>query len=194
MCSGLDEWGQVEDFIMPRQTDSLPKQEGSMTCSTPRKNTPLCVQWDLSLKLSVYLHIYLYVCVCVCVVQVFPWCKPKHTCSKLCSCKCNSFRFVLPVYAYFYKVCGQSVSHSVGESVCSEQGNYSMSCVGVWLMRFWSKGWEQRCPGFGPEAQLLIWAKHSYSHIHLTDLRLLHTLQYTCTLLKMQFHLLDISL
>lgn len=50
MFSGFDEWGQVEDFIMCRQTDSLPGQEASMTRLAPRKkNTFLCIL-DLSLK------------------------------------------------------------------------------------------------------------------------------------------------
>lgn len=70
-----------------------------------------------------------------------------------------------------HTVCIKCVIYCVCVCVCISMsfsdGNYSMSCVGVWLMRFWSKGCEHRCPGFSPEAQLLIWEGHSHS-LYLT--------------------------
>lgn len=174
MCSGLDEWGQVEDFIMPRQTDSLSGQEGSMTCPTPRKkkkNTTVYVWQDLPLKFTP--------CVCVCVNTQrcgSGAANLKVHLLKMCSCKCNSVcrlfcLFMHTFTCHVHKVCIHCEWECVFQYVSFSEGNYSVSSVGVWLMRFWSKGSEHRCPGFGPEAQLLIWGDHLYS-LYLTLLRL----------------------
>lgn len=136
MFSGLDEWGQVEDFIIPRQTDSLPGQEVSMTCLTPRKNTHFCV------------------------CRIYPWNRtdarvsaqfwrsdrPEHTGKQRFKKKTQS---ILPFFLGECALCRARARVSV--QLFSE-GNYSMSSVRVWLMSSWSKGTERRCPGSGSEA------------------------------------------
>lgn len=111
---------------MPRQTDSLPGQEGSMTQpNTSKKNlAPLCVAVS---TLENYR---------VCVVNVRRVCSLQTTVHllKMCSCTSNSLSFVLPFCAYF-GVCSHSVLYTASVSVCVylnvsfSEGNYSMSCV-----------------------------------------------------------------
>lgn len=115
---------------MPRQTDSLPGQEGSMTQpnTSKKKLAPLCVAVS---TLENYP---------VCVVNVRRSCS--GVCSlqttvhllKMCSCTSNSLSFVLPFCAYL-AVCSQSVLYTASVSMCVylnvsfSEGNYSMSCV-----------------------------------------------------------------
>lgn len=108
------------------------------------------------------------VCLCAWTLSAAPRRQTRVHLFKICSCKSNSLSFVLPIYAFSRVARAWSELYTVRSGrvylyVSFPESNYSMSCVGVWLMRFWSKGCEQRCPGFGPEAETLIWEDHSYS-------------------------------